>query len=276
MVFSPLYQPSDEANLFQMASDTVNYSNSNDIIQVDDVTDLIRGKYTLLHSGDDEYIGTDFDSPGWDNVANGNRGNDYLRGNWDSRDYLRGGKDNDVISGNNEGHDMLFGDFGDDEVLGSTWGSSILRGGKGEDELVGGNNRDLLVGDFGRDHLEGKAGSDFFVLRTDSNASEGLHNLTPNAAEADRIADFGADDYLVITGLESHWDVNFVWEGADVLVEIMSDFGPQYAGILDAPGMSPTAEQLIIGQTAENILAAADGDAVAYTHDPNILNSFGI
>ena len=91
---------------------------------------------------------------------------------------------------------MLFGDFGDDEVLGSTWGSSILRGGKGEDELVGGNNRDLLVGDFGRDHLEGKAGSDFFVLRTDSNASEGLHNLTPNAAEADRIADFGADDWV--------------------------------------------------------------------------------
>ena len=56
----------------------------------------------------------------------------------------------------------------------------------------------------------------------------------------------------------------------------MSDLGPQYAGILDAPGMSPTAEQLIIGQTAENILAAADGDEVASTHDPNILNSFGI
>jgi Ca2+-binding RTX toxin-like protein len=276
MVFNPLYQATDEANQFQMASDTVNYSHSNDRVSVDVSSDLIRGQYTLLHSGDDEYYGTDFDSPGWDNVANGNRGNDYLEGDNDSRDYFRGGKDDDQIYGEDGGNDMLFGDFGEDYVEGSWGGNNILRGGKGNDELVGGMRRDLLVGDFGTDVMEGKDGSDFFVLRTDSNTNEGLQSLTPNAAEADRITDFSADDYLVITGMESHWDVNFIWNGADVLVEIMSDLGPQYAGILEGPGMQPTAEQLIIGQTAENILAAADGDAVSFTNDPNILNSFGL
>ena len=210
--FNPLYQASDEANQFQMASDTVNFSNSNDSVSVDVSSDLIRGQYTLLHSDDDEYYGTDFDSPGWNNVAFGNRGNDFLEGENDSRDYYRGGND-DELYGDDGGNDMLFGDFGEDYVEGSWGGNNILRGSKGNDELVGGMMRDLLVGDFGTDVMEGKAGSDFFVLRTDSNASEGLHNMTPNAAEADRITDFSADDYLVITGLESHWDVNFVWEG---------------------------------------------------------------
>ena len=52
-----------------MASTTVNYSDSVDIIEVDLVSDLIRGQYTLLHSGDDDDGGLGFDSPGWDNVA---------------------------------------------------------------------------------------------------------------------------------------------------------------------------------------------------------------
>lgn len=275
MVFNPLYQANNEANQFRMASDTVNYSNSNDEVEVDLSSDLIRGQYTLLHSGDDEYYGTDFDSPGWDNIANGNRGDDYLIGRNNSRDYFRGGKDNDQIFGDDGGNDMLFGDFGEDYVQGSWAGNNILRGGKGNDVLEGGKRRDLLVGDFGTDIMEGKDGSDFFVLRTDSNINEGLQNLTPNAAEADRITDFSDDDYLVITGLESSWDVNFVWDNGNYLVEIMSDLGPQYAGLLEAQGMQPSAEQLIIGQTAENILAAANGDAFSFTNDPNLLNAFG-
>ena len=275
MVFAPVYQATNEANQFKMASDTVNYSNSNDQVWVDRTSDLIRGQYTLLHSGDDEYYGTDFDSPGWDNVANGNKGNDHLEGLNNSRDYLRGGKDDDTIQGGISGQDMLFGDFGDDSVTGSLWGNNILRGGKGDDDLKGGIFRDLLVGDFGKDTMSGGLGSDFFLLRTDSSSSSGLSNLTPNAAEADVITDFAADDFLVITGVEASWDVNFVWNNGGYLVEVMSDNGPQYAGVLDAPGFMPTQEQLIIGQTANNILAAADGDAVAYTNDPGILDSFG-
>lgn len=274
MVFAPTYQASNEANQFKMASDTVNYSNSNDEVRVDQTSDLIRGQYTLLHSGDDEYYGTDFDSPGWDNVANGNKGNDHLEGLNNSRDYLRGGKDDDTIRGGLSGQDMLFGDFGDDIVQGSVFGNNILRGGKGDDSLNGGFSRDLLVGDFGKDTMKGNLGSDFFLLRTDTSSSTGLSNLTPNAAEADVITDFTADDFLVITGVDASWDVNFVWSNGDYLVEVMSDNGPQYAGVLES-ALMPTQDQLIIGQTANNILAVADGDAVSYTNDPTILDSFG-
>ena len=276
MVFAPIYNATNEANQFQIDSETVNYSNSNDVVDVLNSSDVIRGKYTLLHSGDDEFYGTNIDSPGWDNIANGNKGNDYLEGWLNSRDYLRGGKDDDKIYGNVGGNDMLFGDFGEDSVIGSDWGSNILRGGKGDDILQGGNTRDLLVGDFGTDTMEGGAGSDFFVLRTDTSSSTGLSNLTPNAAEADRITDFTADDYLVITGVDSSFDVNLNWNNGDYLVEIITDLGPQYAGIIESPGFFPNQEQILIGQTASDILAAADGDAVAYTNDINLLDSFGV
>ena len=276
MVFAPIYNASNEANQFQVDTETVNFSNSNDVVNVDSTSDLIRGKYTLLHSGDDEFYGTNIDSPGWDNIANGNKGNDYLEGWLDSRDYLRGGKDDDQIDGNTGGNDMLFGDNGEDSVIGSTFGSNILRGGKGDDILKGGNKRDLLVGDFGTDTMKGGTGSDFFVLRTDTSSSTGLSNLTPNAIEADRITDFTADDFLVITGVDSSFDVNLNWNNGDYLVEVITDRGPQYAGILESPGFFPNQEQILIGQTASDILAAADGDAIAYTNDINLLNSFGV
>lgn len=275
MVFSPTYQASNEANQFQMASSTVNYSNSNDIIHVDFVSDLIRGQYTLLHHGDDEYYGTAYDSTGWDNVANGNRGNDILWGKNNSRDYLRGGKDDDRIVGADGGNDMLFGDYGDDIVKGSLGGISILRGGKGNDQLIGGKRRDLLIGDFGRDTMFGDTGSDLFLLRTDSN-KEGYQNLTPNAAETDVIKDFAVNDYLVIEGVGSRWDIDFVWDNNNILVEVKSNNGPQYAGVMENPGFFPSENQLIIGATATDILAAADGDANAFTYDPNLLSSFGI
>ena len=276
MVFAPIYNATNEANQFQIDTETVNYSNSNDVVDVLNSSDVIRGKYTLLHGGDDEFYGTNIDSPGWDNIANGNKGNDYLEGWLNSRDYLRGGKDDDKIYGNVGGNDMLFGDFGEDSVIGSDWGSNILRGGKGDDFLQGGNKRDLLVGDFGTDTMKGGTGSDFFVLRTDTSSSTGLSNLTPNAAEADRITDFAADDYLVITGVDSSFDVNLNWNNGDYLVEVITDLGPQYAGIIESPGFFPNQEQILIGQTASDILAAADGDAVAYTNDINLLNSFGV
>ena len=171
MIFPPLYQATGEANQFQMASDTVNYSNSKDVVYVNSVPNFSFGKYTLLHDGDDEYYGTDVDSPGWDNIANGNRGNDVLEGWLSSRDYLRGGKDNDRLWGAEEGNDMLFGDFGDDVVQGSTLGNNIIRGGKGNDSLIGGNKRDLLIGDYGKDEMTGGTGSDLFLLRTDSSSN---------------------------------------------------------------------------------------------------------
>ena len=141
--------------------------------------------------------------------------------------------------------------------------------------------------------MTGGTGSDLFLLRTDSSSNHfggndeydynynnghgGFNNLTSEAMEADRILDFQVDDYLVITGVDSKWDVSFVWHNnGDYLVEVATNFGPKYAGIIEDPGFLPSHEQLIISDIANDLLAAADGDAVAFTNDPNLLNSFGI
>lgn len=291
MIYPPIYQATDQENQFQVVSETINFSNKNDVIDIKNETNYPVGKHALLHGGDDQYYGTDFDSPDWDNIANGNQGNDVLEGWLSSRDYLRGGKDNDRLWGAEEGNDMLFGDFGDDIVQGSKWGNNIIRGGKGNDTLIGGNNRDLLIGDYGKDEMRGGTGSDLFMLRTDSSSvhfgsdseynyndsNGGFNNLTPEAMEADRILDFQTNDYLVITGVNSKWDVSFTWHNnGDYLVEIETIFGPQYAGIIEAPGFRPSHEQLIINDIANDLLGAADGNAVAFTNNPNLLNSFGI
>lgn len=271
MTFSPLYAATEEANQFTIAGDTVNYSNSSDTVVVDQ-SESIRGQHTLLHSGSDVYAGTEFDSIGWDNIANGNRGEDTLRGGLSSRDFLRGGKDDDLIDGMFEGDDLLCGDFGDDIVLGALQGHNILRGGKGDDLLQGGFKRDLLIGDPGKDTLWGNGGSDLFLLRTDS-LEDGLSNLTPNAAEADRIMDFTAEDRLVITGVQSPDDVKLLFSGNDLLVSVETAQGAMFAGVIDNPGFMPNAEQIVIGDTANSILGIGEQ---AYLQNSNILHEITV
>ena len=84
---------SGEANQYVVGEDEVAYfSNSSDLIDAEFGYELIRGQETLLHSGDDTYFGTSYDSIGWDNAVSGNRGNDFLQGSWvaPSRDLFRG------------------------------------------------------------------------------------------------------------------------------------------------------------------------------------------
>ena len=112
---------STEANQYLVGDDgRAFFSNSNDFVDAGAGYELIRGRDTLLHSGDDTYFGTSFDSVGWDNVVSGNRGNDFLSGSWvaPSRDLFRGGKDNDSLNGGMGGNDFLHGAWGDaDEQL---------------------------------------------------------------------------------------------------------------------------------------------------------------
>lgn len=76
---------------------TVYFSHGSDVVDASVGNELIRGQLTLMHSGSATYTGTSFDSPGWDNIVSGNRGDDWWQGNWDApgRDLFRGGKDND-------------------------------------------------------------------------------------------------------------------------------------------------------------------------------------
>ena len=278
------YQPTATKDTWKIVDNIGQYSDSGDTISTQfsdaDYPEALRGLYILLHSGSDQYYGTDYDSPGWDNVVNGNKGDDNLWGYNASRDFLRGGKDNDYITGQSNGNDFLLGDAGDDRVFGSVSGNNIVRGGKGNDYLQGGtgDKRDLLLGDFGKDAMRGGGGSDFFVLRSDTSSSSGLSNLTPNAAEADIIKDFKSDDYLVFPGITTNEDVRYQWDNGNYLVRVRTDSDFQYAAVLESVGLLdlPTTPQTIVGQKATDILAAADGDSNAFGNNPNLLNSFGI
>ena len=101
---------STEANQYLVdEKGTVFFSNSGDWIDAEAGYEMIRGQDTLLHSGDDIYLGTSFESLGWDNNVAGNRGNDFLQGSWiaPTRDLFRGGKDNDWLEGGIGGGDFF-------------------------------------------------------------------------------------------------------------------------------------------------------------------------
>ena len=256
------------------------FSNSGDQVDVENGNEMIRGRDTLLHSGDDTYFGTSFDSVGWDNIASGNRGDDSLNGSWlaPSRDLFRGGKDDDFLNGGVGGSDFLHGSRGNDWIQGSA-ASSILRGGRGEDIITGGRSRDLLVGALGKDHLMGNGGSDFFMLRTDV-TYDGYSNLVSNSVEADRILDFNAaEDYVIIPGVNSHNDVRFDVEGNDTVVKVWNGQDELIAGVLEGiavgafdPGI--TDARVIVGGLADQINSET-GNVDEFLNSPNMLYEFG-
>ena len=258
------YKPTDTTNGFQLVDSIGQYSDQSDTITNAGYPVLLRGKYILLHGGDDTYVGTDFDSPGWDNIVNGNRGVDDIRGHFNSRDFLRGGKEDDVINGMAGGDDFVLGDAGDDLVLCSLNGRGILRGGKGNDTLTGGNNVDLLIGDYGKDRLTGLAGRDYFVFRTDK--EDGVfNNLTTNRDEVDTVTDFKiADDYIVLPGVDSHNEIQLekvLGTANDYYVKILqSDFSSLYAGRVNSDGALVANLDFIVGSDANKVYAAGDGN----------------
>ena len=272
---------SSEANKYLIGVDgRAFFSNSSDLVDAGTGFEMIRGRDTLLHNGDDTYLGSSQDLIGWDNIASGNRGNDFLQGSWAaaSRDLFRGGKDDDVLDGGIGGSDFLHGSRGNDTLWGSA-DSSILRGGKGDDFLNGGASRDLLMGAIGQDDLRGNGGSDFFMLRTDTTA-DGDTNLVSNAVEADRILDFNAaDDYVIIPGVSSHNDVRYDVEGTDTLVKVWTGQGELIAGVIEGIALGPfdpgiTDNRVIVGGLADQI--NVDTNSVdGFLNNPNLLSTFG-
>jgi len=261
---------------------TAYFSQSSDSVDAEAGYEVIRGKHTLMHSGNDEYFGTSYDSVGWDNIVSGNRGDDFLRGNWiaPSRDFFRGGKDKDVLDGGIGGNDFMHGAWGDDDIWGSN-DSSILRGGKGSDRIRGGNERDLLMGAVGKDYLRGNGGGDFFMLRTDV-TGDGYSNLVSNAVEADRILDFNAaEDYVIIPGVNSHDDVRYDVEGNDTVVKVWNGQDELIAGVIEGiagvqnawdPGI--TDARVIVGGLADQINTETNS-VEAFLNTPNMLYEFG-
>ena len=274
--FPSQYQPTDNANTFLIVEGIGQLSNQSDTITNLNYPQSLRGKYILLHSGDDIFTGTSFNSPGWDNIANGNRGVDNLIGSLFSRDFLRGGREADFISGTDGGDDFLLGDAEDDTVFASVAGNNILRGGQGSDSLNGANGIDLLIGDFGVDFLFGGLNKDYFVLRTDSNGD--LNNLSGSTNDIDTITDFNiADDYIVLPGISTLNEVKLEavpGTANDYYVGIIQqDFSVLYAGRVNSDGIVVPERDIIVGDKATTAYNAADGnDPTSFLNNPYIFD----
>jgi hypothetical protein len=103
-------------------------------------------------------------------VAEGDAGNDTLRGGWGA-DELGGGDGNDRIDGR-FGNDTIHGGAGNDALNGAEFGrnddirkggdpgADVIYGGDGDDWISGGSGRDWLSGEAGDDTLIGGAGND--------------------------------------------------------------------------------------------------------------------
>ena len=89
--------------------------------------------------------------------ADGETGNDILRGG-SSNDDLSGGGGNDQLSGGS-GNDMLNGGSGNDVVWGGN-GNDRLMGGDGQDRILGEDGSDSIWGGTGNDMIEGSNGND--------------------------------------------------------------------------------------------------------------------
>ena len=272
--FPGQYQPTSTANTFRLVDGVGQYSDSDDTITKAGFPTELFGKYILLHTGSDNYTGTDKDSPGWDNLANGNKGSDTLTGSGSSRDFLRGGKDKDTVSGGTSGHDFLLGDAGDDIVKSGTSGS-ILRGGKDNDTLTGNVGVDLLCGDFGKDELTGGFGKDYFVLRSDSNSS-GLEQLSFNLSEVDVIKDWEIFfDYIVLPGVTNinSVEVKQIAPGNWSLGIKQDDFRVKFVANIFGDSIPVLSRDILIGSQAEKVFGAANGDdPTDFLNNPSVFD----
>ena len=275
------YDPTTIADQLKIVSGSANYSTTDDTVSAL-ATPSISGLHVLLNSGNDTYIGAFTGTGIWHNIANGNQGLDSLRGSINSRDYLRGGKDSDTISGEFGGNDMLFGDNADDTITASKNGQCIMRGGKDNDTLRGGDKRDLLIGDFGKDILTGDhaslipgTSSDFFVLRTDkgSGPSANLDNLSANAALVDEITDYDPSDYVILPGINNQAEIEITRAGVKHVIKVMRDGKKLFAGVINAV---PDESKIIVGSLADQIYEAGNGNAIAFSQSPTLLDSFNL
>jgi Ca2+-binding RTX toxin-like protein len=193
------------------------------------------GSAVDLGDGNDSFIG--HAGSGVSGVIDGGAGDDVLR-TADADDTLHGGDGNDLLNGG-AGADVMAGDAGDDiyvvdnagdqvteladagtdrvnasidytlganvenlvltgsavagtgnelnNVITGNAGANALLGGGGNDAFRGGAGNDLLVGGAGNDVMIGGDGADVFAFRP--------------GFGADKVADFGASDFLDLRGL---------------------------------------------------------------------------
>ncbi|HYE43945.1 MAG TPA: hypothetical protein VEA15_11175, partial [Caulobacteraceae bacterium] len=99
--------------------------------------------------------------------------------------------------------DSFFGSAGDDWVAGYA-GNDTLNGGDGNDTLNGGFSSDVLIGGAGNDKLIGELGNDTLTGGAGSDAFQ----VTAAGFGNDVVTDFGAGDYIRVTGIAGVNDIS--------------------------------------------------------------------
>jgi Ca2+-binding RTX toxin-like protein len=149
------------------------------------------------------------------------------------------------------GDDRLFGGAGGDRLNGGL-GNDVLRGGgggdmlwgeAGADDIEGGDGDDVISGGSGRDRLAGGAGSDLFTGEA-------------AAFDGDTIADFGANDRIVISNADAA-SFTFALNGSTLTFSGGSMTLTGMSGSLVASAVASGGVQLRIADDARNDF---DGD----------------
>ncbi len=153
--------------------------------------DVMRGSHSTATTYDELLEGQDgddviFGNPGHDDHIRGNAGDDRIYGG-NGFDRIDGGDDVDELYGGN-GADWLFGGAGNDEIFGGAgndeiWGEAgadILEGQGNADTLHGGDGNDILKGQSGYDVLFGGDGADTLhggALADELHGGDGVDDL---------------------------------------------------------------------------------------------------
>lgn len=140
------------------------YLNAEERATVGNVVSVSFGE-KVIETGIDKLIGGY-----WDEVLNGNGGDDYLFAG-DGNDTVNGGTGNDWIFGGG-GNDIINAGNGDDLVLAGS-GNDTVSGGDGNDAITGGDGADTLSGDAGNDWIDGGSGNDTLAGGAGDDALDG-------------------------------------------------------------------------------------------------------
>lgn len=157
--------------------------------------DFLYDGFTMFGEGGNDLINV---MP--NGFASGGDGNDEIviisvSGGPPSATVAHGDAGHDILRGHTRARDEIYGDDGDDFIrithdpssTGSLLGSR-LDGGAGDDTILANLGDDMLIGGTGVDELTGGGGADRFELTSATGPID--------AAHADRILDWGADDRL--------------------------------------------------------------------------------
>ena len=224
--------------------DTLNGGRGNDLLYGNTGNDFIYGNSTGGHDtvyggrGDDlidYYSGV---------IAYGNLGDDTIYGASTEADRLYGGQGDDLIYGNG-GDDLIYGNAGND-LIGGDDGSDTLFGGAGDDTVLSGYGA-------GINHVYGNIGDDSLVAQSAPGAGGAVDTLFGGQGD-DTIAAYATARLLGNAGADLF---QILGSGLAVTVE-----GGAGADTISAD-LSLGGETMVIGMTAEDVIALAGASAVA-------------